>query len=271
MIAKYWYVELIFGLVVAVMISLIILLRNRPDLSYKIAYVIASYILIMKITQYASKGIAGDPFPFPLELSSVAYFIFGIFIVFKIRKLDVIGVFFGFTAGFFYLISVFASPSSHVGVLDGLYAENGSITALFRSEDELFAMVNHTLMFFGSSLLLFNVKKYNWKKHWIIIIAFILALAYAWAIHLFSSYGKTASRPLICRICTGEILTTILPNLVVDAKFTTIWLCVTTPVFFIYVTLFYLLNNVCANRREKHGIAGDYFPEKLFPKTKKAN
>ena len=81
---------------------IVFLLRKKPSLSYAVSYTIALYLLIFKTVEYTVYQIMGDHLNLPLEFSTISYFVFGIAVVFKLKKIDQFPVFTAILAGMIY-------------------------------------------------------------------------------------------------------------------------------------------------------------------------
>lgn len=77
--SAYRWVGILIFLLFAAINVIIWLLRNKPELSYAIAWTLALYFLVYKIAEFSYYQIIGEHMNIPVELSSLSYFIFGIF------------------------------------------------------------------------------------------------------------------------------------------------------------------------------------------------
>lgn len=242
-----WLGVLIFFIFVLFNVG-VFLLRNKPQVSYAIAYTIALYLFVYKIGEYVYYQAIGLHLKFPVEFSALSYFLLAISVVFRIKKMDQFGAFAGMLAGLMYSVSFWISPMSFVNSMDTMF--------LF-----IMAILNHHLLYFAGALLLFNVRKYNFKDCWIMLLGVGAMVGYSWIIYLFTPYASLYGKPTIIQICDGSILDWLGLQDVPTWGYV-LYLVLAVILLFGLLAGFYWANSLEVKRRRKKGVIEDYFPEK---------
>ncbi len=234
---------------------LIHLLRDKPELSYKIAYAIACFLLVYKIGEYIYWQAVGQHLKIPVEFSAISYFLFSALTVFRVKKADSIGVFCGFLAGMFFSIASWVSPDSFI---KNAQEESWFLYAM--------AIVNHHALYFGSMLMLANVRRFDPKKFYVMFLGVGAMVGYSWLIYLFTPYADLYGKMIIIKICDGSILNFLFPSLVLKPWMTVLYIILIVILFCVLFAGFYYLNNLLAKKRkERLGDVPD-FPKKAFKK-----
>ena len=250
--SEYWWAGLLvfigfIGLNVGV-----VFLRKKPALSYAIAYTIAIYLFVFKVTEYSYHQIVGEHWKFPMELSAMSYVFYSIFVVFRIRKADVFGAFLGVLAGAVYSAAWWISPESFV---------NNHEPAFWTYS----ALVNHHLVYLGGILMMANVRRYRYSTAWIHAVGVGVLVAYSWVIYLFTPYAQyngADSDPVIIQITNASVLSHVVScEITTGIKVSYYIVAIILVVGLNLGSLF--LSNVMANKRKKWGVEEDYFPETL--------
>lgn len=184
---------IIFFLFVALN-AVIFLLRNKPKASYVVAYCIAVYLLVYKIGEYTYWQAIGEHMHFPVEFSALSYFLFGIAVTFRLKKVDSFATFCAMLAGLMYSVSFWVSPDSFVSGEDNLY---WLVTAI----------INHHLLYLGGMLMVLNVRKFRLKDIYQHLVGVGILVGYSWIIHSFTDYTAIMGKPIIIQITDGSILT----------------------------------------------------------------
>ncbi len=249
----YWWAGLAVLLLFVGLNVAVFTLRDKPELSYKIAYGIAFFLILYKTSEYIYWQAVGQHLKVPVEFSAISYFLFGITIVFRIKKLDVLGAFCGFLAGMFYSVASWVSPDSFVN--------NGLQESIFLF---IMAIVNHHALYFGSILMIANVRRFEIKKTWWCnLVGIAVMIGYSWIMHLFTPYTELYGKLIFIRITDGSILNYLFPSLVVTPLFTAIYFVVVSILFTFLLLFFYWLNGRLAKKREERTGYSLAFPEKI--------
>ena len=249
----YWWAGLAVLLLFVGLNVTVFTLRDKPELSYKIAYGIAFFLILYKTSEYIYWQAVGQHLKVPVEFSAISYFLFGITIVFRIKKLDVLGAFCGFLAGMFYSVASWVSPDSFVN--------NGLQESIFLF---IMAIVNHHALYFGSILMIANVRRFEIKKTWWCnLVGIAVMIGYSWIMHLFTPYTELYGKLIFIRITDGSILNYLFPSLVVTPLFTAIYFVVVSILFTFLLLFFYWLNGRLAKKREERTGYNLAFPEKI--------
>ena len=157
----------------------VMLLFAKIILKYKykkyILNLLALFLLSYKVIEYTIYGLNLEITKVPLEFSTVSYFIFSSAVLFKMRGLYSIAAFIAFISGIGYLLAF-----SIVG--DIFIAEQGLNTTLI-------ALVNHSILFLGSMIVISQHKlDKSESKH---IIKFtVIYLIYVIVLNLFFDFSK---------------------------------------------------------------------------------
>ena len=253
----YWWVAVLIFLLFVGLNVVIFLLRDNPKLSYRIAYCIACFLFVYKIGEYIYWQCVGQHLKIPVEFSAVSYFLFGITVFFRIKKFDSLGTFCGFLAGMCYSVANWVSPDSFV---QSAFQEPMFFYVM--------AIVNHHALYFGSMLMIANVRRFDPKKFYYMIIGVAIMLAYTWIIYLFTPYADLYGKMIFIRICDGSILNYLFPSLVVPPWAVVVYLIVVLILFSALFAAFYYLNNLLAKKREKRIGYTLAYPEKAFTFTR---
>ena len=249
----YWWEGLVVFLLFVGLNVVVFALRNKPELSYKIAYGIACYLVLYKTTEYIYWQAVGQHLQVPVEFSAVSYFLFGLTTVFRIKKVDALGAFCGFLAGMFYSVASWVSPDSFVnsGVEESIF--------LF-----VMAIINHHALYLGAVLMLANVRHFKIKESWwIILIGVSVMIGYSWLMHLFTPYTELYGKLIFICVTDGSILNFLFPSLVVTPLFTAIYLVVVSFLFAFLLLFFFSLNGYLAKKKEERTGYNLSFPEKI--------
>lgn len=241
---EYWWMgALIFLLFFAINLT-VFLLRNKPRVSYALAYGIAVFLLIYKVGENIYWQSMGKHMNFPVEFSALSYLLFAVFTVFKIKKADEFAVFAAILAGFIY--------SGAFAVFPDLFAPGGKISYWIA-----IALLNHHLLYFGGMLMLANVRKYRIRNCYMQFLGIGALIGYSWAIHLFTDYSAEMGKPIIIQITEGSILYRVFPaESVSDALVVLYYVCAVLMIL-ILLTVFYLINRRCVRRRVAAGLPED--------------
>ncbi len=239
----YWWAGwLIFALFVAINV-IIFLLRNKPALSYAIAWSIAAYLLVYKIGELIVWQLSGLHYKFPVEFSAVSYFAFGIFVTFRLHKADTFPIFASVLTGTVYSMFFWISPDSYVNDRETPY--------LFTM-----AILNHHLLYFGGMLLTVNVRRFSLRYWWQHLVGLGLIVGYSWIIYIFTDYSIV----IIIQITDGTILHWLFKSetlLTMHKVYYGLFVFgIVAPIF----TIFYLLNHIMSKKRIRNKLQREYLP-----------
>lgn len=247
---QYWWAGLLIMILFIGLNLGVFFLRKRPDISYAIAYTIACYLLIYKTIEYIYWQAIGLHIKIPVEFSAMSYFLFGIFITFKIKKFDQFPVFAAILAGTMYSVTFWIAPDSHVAG-----GESPFLSAM--------AVVNHHLLYFAGMLMLANVRKFSYKNAWQHVLCTGVLVGYSWLIYSLTSYAEQVGKPILIEITDGSILNYLATNGSIPTWILPIYYIACVILFGALVCGFYSLNNICAKRRIALSLPEDYFPATL--------
>lgn len=248
---EYWWGGVIVFIGFILINVMIFLLRNKPQLSYAISYSIACFLFVYKTTEYIYYQAVGLHMQFPMEISAMAYFIFSILVVFRLKKIDGFGAFLGVLAGLVYSAGWWISPTTFV-----------------LNEEHMFfkvmAVMNHHLVYTGGMLMLTNVRKYRYSSFWQYLLGLGLLIGYSWIIHLFTPYTEAngGTTPTAIQITSASVLENIMPADKIQTWHVAVYYVVVSIVLLLIVFGALFLSNKMSARRKKRGLPEDYFPEK---------
>jgi len=247
---EYWWISLALFCGLVIVTTLVWVFRNKSELSYTIAWTIACYLLVTKILEYGLLQYMGKRMEFPLEFSAVSYVIFGLTVVFRMRKADLFAVFAAILSGLIYLVGFMLSPAG--------YLAQAETPILF-----YMALINHTLLYFGGMLMLCNVKRYKPTQNLQIPIGIGVYLIYVWAICKYTPYVSVNGKPYILSIVDGSILQQILGTEHIQLWTYCAYLAVCVASIILLMIIFQIINDINAKRRVRIGLQLDYFPDKF--------
>lgn len=246
---EYWWAAVLMLLLFITLNLIVFLLRNKPRLSYAIAYTIALLLLIYKTGENIRWQIIGDHMNFPVEFSAVSYFLFGIFIVLRIRQADTFAVFAAILAGTMYHVAFWVLPDS--------FLPGGNVTYLL-----VMAIINHSLLYLGGMLMLVNARKFRLRDCYQSVIGIGLLIGYSWMIHLHTDYSALKGKPIIIQITDGTILYRLSPTITLtDGLLTAYYIALTLLVCALFAAL-YTVNHASARRRARLGLDEDALPRR---------
>jgi hypothetical protein len=154
---------------------------------------IAMILLVYKTAEYSYYLLNLEIDKFPIEFSTLAYFLFGIVILFKIKELYTVAAFASFISGIGYLL-VFIFMGDQYIVIHGFYST-------------VIALSSHFILLLGS-VLLKNIAIAKHKDIKYIIIYTVFYLIYVWVMNAFIDYS--GSYLFINLLVKGDLLRNIL-------------------------------------------------------------
>ncbi len=245
----YWWTGWLIFMLFAALNTVIFLLRDKPRLSYIIAYITAAYLMIYKTGELIHSQPWENSYKFPVEFSALSYFLFGIFVVFRIHKFDSFPVFVALLSGIIYSVYFCIVPDCYIRDRESSFSLAMSI-------------VNHHALYFGSMLLIANVRRYHIRHIWHHFLGIGLLTAYAWIIYNFTGYSFYMRKPIIIQILDSSILSWLfqVENLKTWHKI----------VYYVFVfctvgsvlAMFYWLNHKMSGRRMRKGLPASYLPSR---------
>jgi len=244
----YWWAGLLVLVLFAAINVAVFLLRNKPKVSYTIAWCIACYLLCMKIGEYTYWQVIGLHYKFPVEFSALSYFFFGITVTFRLKKVQQFPLWAAFMAGTMYSVAFWIAPDSFVYNTDPPFWV-------------WLAFCNHHLLYFGAMLMIANVTRLEAKAWWQQVVGGLACVGYSWIIYLFTDYANQVEKPLIIQMTDGSIMEFLgIHNL--TALHYILYGVAVVILLAITMSGVFFLNNWQCKRRERLGIDVDYFPER---------
>lgn len=173
-------------------ISLLFIPKN---IASKVIYYLSLYLFIYKLVEYTYHAINLNVIKTPIEFSTISYFVLSITVVFKLDRFKGVAAFTGFISGIGYLISyMFVNNVFYNNI--GNYLTN-------------MALINHSILYFASMLLMKNKKFYMFDQLKIIIFTAIYVI-YALIIKSIVTY--TQKHIFILMLLDGELLQMVTNN-----------------------------------------------------------
>lgn len=244
---RVWYYGLTVFLIFIALNLLAWALRNKPRTSYAVAWLIAAYLFVDKVMVYVQAQALGEHMNFPVEFSTLSYFVYAVSVLFFGKKGSQYGVFTAILAGLVYSAASWFSPSNFAG-------EEG-MRYIFNS-----AVINHHLMYLGGMLMAANCRYYPVRKcWWQLPLGVGIFVAYSWTIHTCTPYSAVMGKPLIIRITDGDILLKVFPAEKINVGYTIVYYIFAVGVLLAIMAGFYWLNYLSMKRRAKKGLPLDYY------------
>lgn len=160
-----WFSFLLIGLLLF-FILLTIILRNKRIVA-GILISLATIILIWKTIEFSYYAI-NHTGTYPIEISHISYFVFGVIILSGLTKFYFTAGIFGFISGLGYMVAGIVSPASVVTSLP---------THLF-----VMGIISHMILLFGGMLTLFSFTKYEMKRFYFPLIGLVLVFIFAYLV-----------------------------------------------------------------------------------------
>lgn len=245
---QYWWAGLLMFILFVGLNLLVWALRNKPKLSYAIAWSIAAFFFVYKCAEYTYHQCVGDTMDFPVEFSALSYFVFAILIVFGNRKCDQFGAFTAILAGAIYSLSWWVAPDSHIGG----HPYFGTM-----------AIINHHLLYLGGMLITANCRKFDIKHSWQIALGVGVFVGYSWLIYKTTDYAAVMGKPIIINITDGGIVQTMLGADPSNVGVKIGYYIFAITLFVLMAAGFFLLSHWQSKRRRKKGLPEDYFASGL--------
>lgn len=245
--SEVWWVGLLVFIIFLSVNLILSLLRNKPKIAYAIIYCVAVYFLIFKTAEYIRWQAKGRHLHFPVEISALAYFIIGITIVFRIKKLNAFVSFIAIIAGLVYSVTFWFLPENFT---DGNFHRY-----------LIMAIINHHLLYFCGMIIVLNIEKFDLKKFYVVLLGVAVLIAYSWIIHLFTNYTAVEGKPVIIEITDGTILSYVFTSYSTAVKI--LYIVCAIILFFALLAGFYLLNGLAVKRRKNNGLNENCYPASL--------
>ena len=242
---KFWYLGLLSVVLFIGLCVVIRLLRDKPKLNYRIAWVLALFILVQKIIEYSTYQIVGQHDNYPVDLCAIAYFTLGLCVVFRIYKLESIAYYISLLAFAVYLGTIIIDPDSIV---------LGDDIAIIK----ILAFINHFMLFFISTSMLVNVRKLYEKDCWVQPVGFSLIMIYCWVIHIFTDHSKAFDKPLVCTVSDASLIHWLFPSKALSTTGTILCLIVLYSIVLLTMLIVHVVNNISSYTRRQRGGQREY-------------
>jgi len=208
---------MIFTIPVFIIIMLILIFSykhfNQKQDKF-IVLVLLYALFLLKLTEYTIYGLTLNYQKTPIEFSTMSYFVFSISIIFNIKWIKEFATFAAYISGVGYLFSfIFIGQS---------YFENQTLY------DASFALINHTILFY-TSILVMKHEYFKSKNNLFIYFMTILFLIYYVIMNQLISFNNPAI--FINMLLQGDLLRYVVKSDQIST--TTLW------IYFICIILLY--------------------------------
>ena len=218
-----WFSFLLIGLLL-LFILLTIILRNKRIVA-GILVSLATIILIWKTIEFSYYAI-NHTGTYPIEISHISYFVFGVIILSGLTKFYFTAGIFGFISGLGYMVAGIVSPASVVTSLP---------THLF-----VMGIISHMILLFGGMLTLFSFTKYEMKRFYFPLIGLVLVFIFAYLVDQKYIYPEATglNNLVVIRMINWDILS----YLGIDSTNHIINVIATIGIYLLVIILVILIN-----------------------------
>jgi hypothetical protein len=197
-------------------------LQGKPQ--KVILYMLAISLFLYKTIEYTLYGLNMQLTKIPLEFSTMSYFIFSISVIFNIKKLSSIAAFCAFVSGIGYLLSFMIIGNQY-------FLNNGFQLAIM-------ALLNHSILFFGSMLLVKQIDLSS--KEMSNILKF--TLIYVFYVILMNQLIPFTQQYIFIRVLLGaDLLTTLFPNHVFTSYEYLLYFLLIFTIYRVLISLFFFI------------------------------
>lgn len=216
----------IYNLITVITLLVIAFFISRTSIKFKRKLLpsIAMILLVYKIAEYSFYIINLEVDKIPIEFSTLAYFLFGIVILFKIKELYPVAAFASFISGIGYLL-VFIFMGDQYVVIHGFYST-------------LIALSSHFILLLGS-VLLKNIAIVKYKDIKYIIIYTIFYLIYVWAMNSIIDYS--GSYLFINLLLSAELLENMLATTDIASYIYLLYYIIIVGIYLVVILLFFII------------------------------
>lgn len=202
---------------------LMIYLLTHYKWGFKVLKYLAVFMLVFKITEYIIMNLMGEV-SYPIEISTITYFLFSIVIIFNIKKLFHVAAFFAIISGlgFFLYYSLFGFISAMV----------------FEVPRHIIAVGFHGILLIGGSYL-FIKNKFDKSQKMQLLMVMLLILSHGSIFYLDSIKGST----FIYFLVNPEFLQIFDSNLL-NYSIMMIYYLIIFGIYLLLINKFYILNNM---------------------------
>lgn len=203
---------------------------KRRALAFLSLYAVAAWLLYFKISQYAGSG------QMPMDISAVCYFLFGFCVLLPVRPAKVAVAQLCTLCGLVYGVSMLIMPQ----------------TFSVRDPSEIgryFAVVNHSLLFFGGLVMMTHVG-FKWTDLiWTLSLLFGIVVYTEVCIYR----GVQEGTAVFSQIANGSIIHVIAPGVPMTWWYYVLYYLVVFALFALWIRLTYALNRMTVPNDIKRG------------------
>lgn len=218
---------IIYGILWIIVIHIVLrsgLKLNRSN-SMLIVKIISLILLSYKLIEYSLHWSQGDFTKMPVEYSAITYILFSITFLFNIKALKPFVTFAAFLSGLGYLVTF---PFLGSAFIEG----NGLTTTLL-------ALLNHSLLYIGSLLVMKNLF-YSIESRKSILICTLLFIGYSISMHYLINFeGKYL---FIYMLLDGRILYALFENVDINGLVFLPYNLLIVSIYLGMISIFYKVN-----------------------------
>lgn len=249
MSVRYWWFAVLLAAIAVGLGVLAAVLHRRIRASYIVAVCVGTLLILYKTCEFSYYRIVDHPM-YPVEFSHISYFIIGATMITGVKKMRFFAAFCGMAGGLGYLLGGIVSPDNMVTSMSSTYYV-------------VMAVIQHELLFFVGTLLMFNVQRHSYRDIWIPVAGTAVIIGFSFLVYhhiVYPDFGDVDSI-VIVKIVTG----TIMGYLIGDENLTPAIQAVSAAAIGVLVValmlLFLYLNNRMFDKTERLAAArGEMLP-----------
>lgn len=214
------------NLLIVIVLLTIAFFISRTSVKFKKMLLpsIAMILLVYKIAEYSYYIFNLELDKLPIEFSTLAYFLFGVVILFKIKELYPVAAFASFISGIGYLL-VFIFMGDQYVVIHGFYST-------------VIALSSHFILLLGS-VLLKNIAIVKYKDIKYILAYTILYLIYVWIMNSLIDYS--GAYLFINLLLKADLLRNMLSTTDIANHIYLLYYIIIVNIYLLVIFLFFLI------------------------------
>lgn len=221
---EYRWFTILLLVIFILFIIFAIFVRKKRIIAWILIF-LAAIILTRKTIEFAYYGLTNTG-TYPIEISHISYFVFGVIILSGVTKLYFTAGIFALLSGLGYIVAGVASPQTVINSLP---------THLF-----IMGIISHMILLLGGILVLFDFTKYSKKYFYFPLIGLCLVLLLAYLVDNKYLYPNATGLDnlVVIKLINGSILT----YLGVDSNNLILNYLATGAIFVAVIIIIYLIN-----------------------------
>jgi hypothetical protein len=165
-----------------------------------------------------------------------------------LRKAETFPIYIAMFSSIMYLVTGMFFPDSYFMNMPDTYVA-------------VAAYINHNIMYFGTMLMLFNVRKEPLKNWWQLPIFFGVVIGYSWLIYLTTDYEVYSGKPFVCKVTDSTLIQWLFPGKVLTPSGVVGYYIFISVTLLATMVLYFVINRIGVNYRKRHGIVVSYEPK----------